>query len=188
MTQLANHLWRKYMMITVMTALLANAGFYTTGYAPAFAQSTSETSSKPESTHKDWEAHTHGKGGQKQCFMTSTPKQLQGEYDRSNRGPTRIYVTHRNGSRNEISTYAGYRYRDQSEVIFKIDGKTYKLYIDGNYAWAYENDASKMIAAMRRGKNLTVTGISSRGNKTIDIYSLSGFTAAYKAINALCPK
>lgn len=176
MIQLTKHMWRINMMILVMAAMLA--------ITPAYAQSTSE----PESIHKDWEAHTHGSGSQKQCFMTSTPKQLKGEYDRNNRGQTRVYVTHRNGSRNEISTYAGYRYRDQSEVIFKIDGKTYKLYIDGNYAWAYENDASKMIAAMRRGKELIVTGISSRGNKTIDIYSLSGFTAAYKAINTLCPK
>lgn len=176
MIHLVKHMWRMSLVTVVIAAMFA--------IAPAHAQSSSD----PKSTHNDWEAHVYGKGTNKQCFITSIPKQLKGEYDRNNRGQTRVYVTHRISSRNEISTYAGYRYRDQSEVIFNIDGKTYKLYIDGNYAWAYENDASKMIAAMRRGKQLTVTGISSRGNKTIDIYSLSGFTAAYNAINTLCPK
>lgn len=177
--QLAKDTWR-ISALTIAILMLMTAMFA----VPVYAQS----KSNPASVHKDWEAHVHGKGSQKQCFITSIPKQLKGEYDRNNRGKTRIYVTHRNSSRNEISTYAGYRYRDQSEVIFNIDGKIHKLYIDGNYAWAYENEASKMIAGMRRGKKLTVTGISSRGNKTIDIYSLSGFTAAYKAINTLCPK
>ena len=114
MVQLTKHTCRinaiSIAMLMLMTAMFA---------MPVYAQSKSE----PTSIHKDWEAHVHGKGSQKQCFITSIPKQLKGEYDRNNRGQTRIYVTHRNSSRNEISTYAGYRYRDQSEVIFNIDGK-----------------------------------------------------------------
>ncbi len=146
------------------------------------------TTSEPASIHKDWEAHVHGKGSSKQCFITSIPKTLKGDYDRNNRDQTRVYLTHRGASRNELSTFAGYRFREQSEVLFNVDGKTFKLYIDGSYAWAYENDVSRIVTAMKRGKTLTVTGISSRGNKTVDIYSLSGFTAAYNAINKLCPK
>ena len=158
------------------------------GLIASASVATAATTSKPASTHKDWEAHVHGAGSSKQCFITSIPKSLKGDYDRNNRDQTRVYLTHRGASRNELSTFAGYRFRDQSEVLFNVDGKTFKLYIDGSYAWAYENDVNRIVTAMKRGKKLTVTGISTRGNKTIDIYSLSGFTAAYNAINKLCPK
>ena len=144
--------------------------------------------SAPASTHKYWEAHIHNEGSSKQCFMTSIPQTLKGDYDRNNRDETRVYVTHRDNFRDEISIFAGYRYRDQSEVLFDIDGKTFNLYIDGSYAWVFENQTNAIIKAMKRGRTLTVTGISSRGNTTIDIYSLSGFTAAYTAIGKLCPK
>jgi hypothetical protein len=33
---------------------------------------------------------------------------------------------------------------------------------------------------------MTVEGISSRGTKTTDVFSLSGFTAAYNAITRAC--
>ena len=144
--------------------------------------------SAPASTHKDWEAHVYNEGANKQCFITSTPKSLKGDYDRNNRDETRVYLTHRANFRDEISVFAGYRYRTNSEVAFDIDGKKFKLYIDGSYAWGFENQGPAIIKAMKRGHKLTVTGISSRGNTTIDIYSLSGFTAAYAAIGKLCPK
>ena len=144
--------------------------------------------SAPASTHKDWEAHVYNEGANRQCFITSIPKTLKGDYDRNNRDETRVYLTHRANFRDEISVFAGYRYRANSEVVFDIDGKKFKLYIDGSYAWGFENQGPAIIKAMKRGHKLTVTGISSRGNTTIDIYSLSGFTAAYAAIGKLCPK
>ena len=39
---------------------------------------------------------------------------------------------------------------------------------------------------MAKGRQLIVTGYSSRGTKTTDTYSLAGFTAAYKAIGKAC--
>jgi hypothetical protein len=41
---------------------------------------------------------------------------------------------------------------------------------------------------MQSGSQMIVTGISGRGAKTSDTYSLLGFTAAYNAINKACPK
>ena len=40
--------------------------------------------------------------------------------------------------------------------------------------------------AMRSGAKMIVTGVSSRGTKTIDTYSLSGISAAHKAIGTAC--
>ena len=39
---------------------------------------------------------------------------------------------------------------------------------------------------MIRGARMIIQGISSRGTKTTDIYSLKGVGAAWKAINKAC--
>ena len=44
----------------------------------------------------------------------------------------------------------------------------------------------KLLAAMKRGNTMIVTGTSSRGTLTTDRYSLSGITAAIEAIGKAC--
>ena len=39
---------------------------------------------------------------------------------------------------------------------------------------------------MRGGSQITVEGISSRGTKTTDVFSLSGFSAAHNMISSAC--
>jgi len=43
-----------------------------------------------------------------------------------------------------------------------------------------------LVKAMKRGNKLKVTGTSSRGNKTVDTYSLTGFTKAMQSIDKAC--
>jgi hypothetical protein len=43
-----------------------------------------------------------------------------------------------------------------------------------------------VTAAMRDGKQMVVKGVSSRGTKTTDTYSLAGVSQAYDAINEAC--
>jgi len=44
----------------------------------------------------------------------------------------------------------------------------------------------RIVAAMKAGRTMTVTGISSRGTRTVDTYDLTGVTAALKKIGELC--
>ena len=145
--------------------------------------------STPISVHRDWTVHTYGSGEAKRCFMTSIPKELRGRYDRNNRGMTIVYVSHGpdRSTRDVVTVFAGYRYKDQTDVTFDIDGEIFRLFSEGSYAWAYLEEERAIVRAMRSGARLTVTGISSRSNETIDIYSLAGFTAAHNKINQLCP-
>ena len=72
-------------------------------------------------------------------------------------------------------------------VKMSIGESTFKLFTTKE--WAFAENAKldeRLITAMKRGSTLTVKGVSSRGTKTTDIYSLKGFTAAYKAINKAC--
>ena len=103
-------------------------------------------------------------------------------------GRTRIFVSHFGKSdRNVVSVLAGYKYQKQSDVTFNIDGKETVLFTQDNRAYSFnEADDATLVTGMKRGSKLTVTGISSRGNKTIDEYSLSGFTKAKALLDKLC--
>lgn len=141
-------------------------------------------------TFSKWSVYVKDTKAGKVCFMSSTPEKLKGDYDRNNRGDTRVFVTHGPGAsdRNVVSVLAGYRYRKQSEVELNIDGRKINLFTLDNNAWAQgPEDDVKLIQSMKRGNRLTVTGVSSRNNKTIDEYSLSGFTKAKQFLDKSCP-
>ena len=76
----------------------------------------------------------------------------------------------------------GYPHKTEETVNVKIDEKNYEFYADEDSAWT--NNDNEVVYAMKKGIQLTVFGISSRETKTIDTYTLNGFTAAYnKLIN-----
>lgn len=135
---------------------------------------------------KDWSVHIDGKKNKKICHIYSEPKKSVGKY--KVRGRIYMQVTHRmaNRARNEVSITAGYTFKTDSAVSVKIDKKTYSMYTDGTTAWS--QDDATLVAAMRAGTSMNVTGTSKRGTVTKDRYSLSGFTAAHKAINRACNK
>ena len=139
---------------------------------------------------KDWVVYKQETAKGRICFMSSVPEELRGDYDRANRGETRVFVSHGPGKaeRDVVSVLAGYRYKKQSEVEFSIDKKSATLFTLDNRAWSQgPEDDMRLVAAMKRGSKLIVTGVSSRNNKTIDEYSLSGFTAAKNFLDKACP-
>ena len=137
---------------------------------------------------KDWSVFRDDSGASRVCYMSSVPKTLRGDYDRNNRGETRVFVTHFGKSdRNVVSVLAGYKYQKQSDVVFNVDGKEFNLFTQDNRAYSFNAaDDASLVTRMKRGSKLTVTGISSRGNKTVDDYSLSGFTKAKALLDKLC--
>ena len=76
--------------------------------------------------------------------------------------------------------------------------KTNSVKIDKNKEYGFnviEDDAAfsddtnvdkQIIVEMKKGNKMKVTGFSSRGTKTIDTYSLVGFSEAYTYISNLC--
>lgn len=137
----------------------------------------------------DWTVYRQQTDAGNVCFMTSEPKKLSGDYDRNNRGETRVFVSHGPGKadRDVVSVMAGYSYQKQSSVDFRVDGKPFSFFTLEGRAWSMgASDDAKAITAMKRGSKLVVTGVSSRGNRTIDEYSLSGFTKAKAHLDQLC--
>ena len=134
----------------------------------------------------DWEAYTATESGSKICYMGSAPKKAEGDY--SQRGRTVLLVTHRPKEKEKgvVSVTAGYTYKNGSEVTVNIDGTGFKLFTSGGHAFADEGKDATLVGAMIRGSDMVVKGTSSRGTLTTDTYSLSGFTAAWKAIGKAC--
>ena len=86
-----------------------------------------------------------------------------------------------------IQIEAGYDYKIGPKVIVKIDNAKYDFYTTEELpSAAWTQDDNKVIFAMKKGLELTVTGESSRGTVTNDIYTLKGFTASYNKLIEDC--
>jgi hypothetical protein len=61
------------------------------------------------------------------------------------------------------------------------------MYTQNDGAWIKNvAEESRLVEAMRKGADMTVRGVSSRGTKTIDQYSLKGLTQALERVTAEC--
>lgn len=138
--------------------------------------------------YKDWTAYYYTEGKNVVCYMASTPKKEEGNY--KVRGDIYAIVTHRPADKSYgvVSFMAGYPYKKGASVVVKIGTTAFNnLFSDGENAWAPDNITDKkLVEAMKRGERMTVEGISARGTKTKDTYSLAGFSGAYNAISAKC--
>jgi len=86
-----------------------------------------------------------------------------------------------------VQIEAGYDYKIGSDIIINIDKGEYLFYTTEDIpsaAWTEEDN--KVIFAMKKGLQLLVTGESSRGTVTNDIYTLKGFTASYNKLVEDC--
>ena len=172
---------------TMKTMIMAFAAMLVLAF---MATSAMAQSGKMISESGAWKVYRSGSGNAIVCFITSEPTKLEGDYDRDNRGETRVFVTHHGrgkDNRNVVSVVAGYKYMQDRDVTFDIDGKSFSLFSVDTRAWATKPSQDlALVKAMKRGNKLKVTGTSSRGNKTVDTYSLTGFTKAMQSIDKAC--
>lgn len=135
----------------------------------------------------DWVAYYYRDSAGPVCYMASTPKKDEGKY--TQRGDIYIVVTHRPNEKSYdvVNVNAGYTYKDKSEAKIKIGAKTFSLFTNSNKAWTRTVEDDKAIVdAMKKGSRMIIDGVSFKGTKTKDTYSLDGFTSAYKAISNKC--
>jgi len=138
-------------------------------------------------TFTDWQARSYKEGGAQVCTMFSVPKSSEGDY--TNRGDVYVFVTHRPAHNrvDEVSINIGYTFKKGAPVNAIISGTTFELFSDRSTAWTRDSKSDRaMVRAMRAGADMIVQGISSRGTRTTDMFSLSGFTAAHNAISNAC--
>ena len=120
-----------------------------------------------------------------ECWGVSTPKEVvntrDGRVVAVNRGQTLLMVFYRPSAeaKGQVAFTGGYPFASGSTVNMNISGNEFELFTEGEWAWpATTADDAKIIAAMKRGADATLTARSSRGTQTKDTFSLLGFTAA----------
>ncbi|OYW51959.1 MAG: hypothetical protein B7Z10_02080 [Rhodobacterales bacterium 32-66-7] len=127
----------------------------------------------------------------KECWGVSKPKETVNSRDGQpvsvRRGDIFFFVTFKPGEPPVPSFTGGYPFAPESTVEVVIDGTTFQLFPDGEWAWpgSPEDDAT-LIAAMKQGTTAVLTGRSGKGTQTIDTFSLRGFTAAMEDAATRC--
>jgi len=118
------------------------------------------------------------------CFIQSSPIKTEIPEGKS-RGDYYILVYRMHKSPDLIiQITAGYNYKSVDSVNVKIDNGNYDFYSDADTAWA--KDDKKVVYAMKKGLELITEGISSKGTKVTDTYTLKGFTSAINKLSEDC--
>lgn len=136
--------------------------------------------------YQDWTVYKAKTGDGFLCFAASTPKDF--EPKNVNRGDIFFYVTTwpKFKVRQEVSVMLGYPMAAPSTPTIAIGAKNFTLFEKGNRAYIHTSLEAGLLKAMRAGQKMVIKGTSKRGTHTVDIYSLSGITAALKAATTAC--
>ncbi len=172
----------KMIRICAIPKLVASAAFVIVATAPSLAQEP-----KLIGEYNDWAAYMFKGNKGAVCYVVSQPKDTSPK--NVNRDPIHFLVTNRPADkvRGEVNTIIGYPFKKGSTAKLIIDGSRFTLFTSGDGAWAdtSANDR-KIVSAMKSGAKMVVEGMSSRGTKTVDRYSLSGVSAALDKISGNC--
>ncbi len=167
----------RFLLVALFSALLS----------PAFAQSSPAQIGGSGS----WTALTVTINGNKVCYVQSVPRSIQPR--NVNRDPIFFVVSDwpSRKTKAEPQVVPGYPYKEGSSVTAQIGGSKFAFFTrnDGNAggAWVKErSNEQKLVDAMQRGSEMVVTGTSTRGTDTRDVYSLVGFTAALATAHKAC--
>jgi hypothetical protein len=138
-------------------------------------------------TFKDWAAYSASEGAGAVCFAMSKPATVDPQPD----GYTQayLYLTHRPSENvsNEINLVAGFEFAPDQPATLNVGGKSFDLFTQKDAAWLLDATQSQNLAgAMRAGTSLVIQGTTDKGILVNETFSLSGATAASKAIDSGC--
>jgi len=142
-----------------------------------------QSSSNVASTQADWVVFMEE--SPKECWAASQPVEMvtlkNGKLTAYKRADILLFVSYIPGSgiKGQISFTGGYSFADGSNVDVNIDGASYQMFTNGEWAWTPTVKVDeKMLQALKRGQKAVFTARSKDGVKSIDTFSLKGFTAA----------
>lgn len=127
----------------------------------------------------DWGVYVDTSGNGKICYALSQPKSRAPAG--LNRDPAYFFISTRTAEnvKGEVSVVMGFPLKEGSDATLTIGPTSFDLYTRGTGAWVRNvAEETRLVDAMRKGRDLTVKGTSGRGNVTTDTYSLSGISAA----------
>ena len=150
-----------------------------------------DTSTNQVAAKTDWSVFEEK--SPRECWAVSSPKEIL-----NTKGGNAVAVKRSDillmaffrpdaGVSGQITFTGGYSFASGSTVNLSVDGNSFELFTEGEWAWpASPADDAKILTAMKRGSKAVLTARSARGTDTKDTFSLSGFTAAVEDAEKRC--
>lgn len=171
---------RVFGRLMIATALIGAAGF-----------ASAQESTNQVAVKTDWSVFTEE--SPKECWGVSSPQETVNTRDGApvsvRRGDILLFVTFRPGAgaSGEVSFTGGYPFAAGSTVKVDVEGTTFELISDGEWAWpASATDDAAILNALRGGTTAVLSAASGKGTQTKDTFSLRGFTAAMQEAETRC--
>ncbi|MFK8250021.1 invasion associated locus B family protein [Ancylobacter terrae] len=135
----------------------------------------------------DWGVYVDQSSGSKICYALAQPKtRIPAGL---NRDPAYFFISTRPAEnvRNEVSVIMGFPLKQGSDATLTIGPTNFVLYTRDSGAWVRNvAEESKLVDALRKGREVVVKSTSLRGNATTDTYPLSGIAAAIDRATQEC--
>lgn len=150
--------------------------------APALAQSV-----RLIGEFRSWSAYSATEQTGPVCFALTRPTEITPQPDGFS--GAYLYLTNRPsiGVRNELNLVAGYTFAADTPATATVSGQTFELFTDKDAAWLKNPSQNDNLAgALRAGSSVVIEGTSDNGIKVSQTFSLSGATAASRAIEGNC--
>ena len=138
----------------------------------------------------DWGAYKATPNGKEVCFALSKPTKAVTDPPGRNRDQSYAFISTRPAEKvkNEVSIIVGYPQKPGVDATLTVDNSArYTMYTQDDGAWV-KNAAEEpqLVTAMRKGGEMVMRSISTRGTKTTDTYSLKGVSDALDKVAAEC--
>jgi len=137
--------------------------------------------------YHDWTVYSANAGNGAICFAVSKPIEVTPSPDGYTQGY--LYLTHRPTDQisNELNLVAGFNIGEDQPINLGVAGTNYPLFAQADAAWLQDPTKNDDLAGMMRaGTTAVIDMTSDKGIKVKETFSLSGATAASKAIGTAC--
>src|SRR6185437_11330695 len=137
----------------------------------------------------DWGAYKASPGGKPVCFAFSKPTSAATEPAGRKRDASYAFVSTRPAEKvkNEVSVIVGYPQKAGVDASASLGSASYVMYTQNDGAWVKNAaEEAQMVEAMRKGSELVIKSISTRGTKCVDTYSLKGIGEALDKVAEEC--
>lgn len=154
-----------------------------------FATATAVPAAELYESFDQWHVRAVGEGKERVCWVVSEPTKWQASRKNVRRGDIYLAVSFRpgDGVAEEVNFHAGYPLKERSRVAVQVGGRSHEMPTYRENAWgANPNEDSVLVMAFKKGRYAVVRGVSSRGTRTTDTFSLIGFTAALERARRAC--
>ena len=129
----------------------------------------------------DWGAYTASPGGKKVCFAIAKPTSSETNPPNRPRNPPYMFISSRPADKvsNEVSVIIGYPFKPNTEATMEIGSASFVLYTQQDGAWIKNAaDETHLLDSMRAGQSAVVKGMSAKGTRSTDTFSLRGLAQA----------